>query len=1264
METLEVRKEGLGLHVKKFSVVLVVIFIALPLVLINLYMYRYYSFDLIGSFARSKVQEENTQHAKASVADSTNASYPPKEMPNGTSVNGVFVPAYGNGSSPQGELSPRNSLTDATLLNGSSDPGFGQPSGSRNDSTEPDTANVPDGKLTNQHLAGAYAEGSDYGNRSSQLNGPSGAGPVSSRNDSSEPTRMDNGKYLNGLLAPGFDEGSCLSRYMSFLYRKSSPHKPSSYLLSKLRKYENLHEHCGPFTKSYNRSVKELQSNLIGKSRSCKYIVWIGSNGMGNRIISMASAFLYALLTNRVLLVDHRADMTDLFCEPFPNASWLLPVDFPLRKHFHRFKARRAYSSGSMRRENVINSSKELPPSFVFLSPPHLDCNLDQLFLCDQNQALLQKVPWLILSSDQYFSPSFFLVQSFKQEVSKLFPEKDTVFHNLGRYLFHPSNDVWRLVTKFYDAHLAKVDERIGLQVRVFSSKNTPYQLVMDQILACTQKTKLLPDLDTKKSPSSHSRKQISKAVLIASLTSRFYENISSMYFETPTVTGEVIRVYQPSHEEYQHKGDSMHNMKAWAEMYLLSLSDVLVTSAGSTFGYVAQGLGGLKPWILIKPQNRQIPDPPCQKDISMEPCFHYPPSYFCDAKEKVDSGSLAPYVRHCEDRKRGLLEVTVEPEALTAGTILTVIFKNDCSSSNKIPSGELLPAALRNGSDHEIASKNFSSQSTGMSDDKILLSPGLGNESSANVDSSGPTTVPDKKHNSTPTVSGISIESDSTSQDLKTSKIGFSEESSSRKGSSQHTDMAKDKLLDGLLAPGFDEGSCLSRYQSFLYRKSSPHKPSPYLLSKLRDYENLHKRCGPYTKHYSEAVKGLKSGHSSSRDCKYIAWIPANGLGNRMISLASTFLYAILTNRVLLGQHKHDMADVFCEPFPNSSWTLPTKFPLRSYDNVQFRHAHGYGTMLVNANRNLTTNSPPFYLYLNLDHSDFDLDKRSFYCDQTQAFLHEVPWLFLISDQYFAPSFFLIPSLKEEVSKMFPDKETIFFHLGRYLFHPSNKAWGLITRFYQAYLAKADEKIGLQIRVPHPKNIPFESITETILACTLKEKLLPEVDTQSSVVSPSENRTSKAIMIASLYPTFYENISSMYLSMPTVTGEVISVHQPSHEEYQHFGDSMHNIKALADIYLLSLTDVLVTSGTSTFGYVAQGLGALKPWILHKLGKEVPHPACVQDISHEPCFHYPPNYNECETNTTIDAGAVYPYLRHCKDHHVGVKLVRDQDREQ
>ena len=110
-----------------------------------------------------------------------------------------------------------------------------------------------------------------------------------------------------------------------------------------------------------------------------------------------------------------------------------------------------------------------------------------------------------------------------------------------------------------------------------------------------------------------------------------------------------------------------------------------------------------------------------------------------------------------------------------------------------------------------------------------------------------------------------------------------------------------KDKLLRGILTADFDEDSCLSRHQSSLYRKPLPYKPSEYLISKLRSYEILHRRCGPGTRAYKEATKNL--GHDDDNyasksvgECRYIVWVAAFGLGNRILTLASVFLYALLS--------------------------------------------------------------------------------------------------------------------------------------------------------------------------------------------------------------------------------------------------------------------------------------------------------------------------------------------------------------------------------
>ncbi|KAH7515982.1 hypothetical protein FEM48_Zijuj10G0086100 [Ziziphus jujuba var. spinosa] len=462
--------------------------------------------------------------------------------------------------------------------------------------------------------------------------------------------------WKNGLIASEFDKNSCLSKYQASIYRKMVPFKPSSYLISRLRSYEKLHKRCGPYTKLYNETLEQLNSGRSDGPTDCKYVVWISFSGLGNRILTIASAFLYALLTNRVLLVDPGNDMTDLFCEPFPETSWFLPLDFPIKDQFGDLDQKSTRCYGNMLKNNKLNTSTESLPSYLYLHLVHDYDDQDKLFFCDQDQSILQKVTWLMMKTDNYFVPSLFLIPSFEQELNKLFPEKGTVFHHLGRYLFHPSNQVWGLIVRYYQAYLAKADERIGIQIRTFETSPGPFQHVMDQVLACTVKEKLLPEVDTQSSsvpPSSGTPKL--KAVLITSLSSGYFEIVRNLYWENPAVTGDLIGVYQPSHEGHQQTEKQLHNRKAWAEIFLLSLSDVLVSSAWSTFGYVAQGLGGLKPWILYKPENQTAPDPPCRRVMSMEPCFHAPPFYDCKAKTGIDTGKLVPHVRHCEDMSWGL---------------------------------------------------------------------------------------------------------------------------------------------------------------------------------------------------------------------------------------------------------------------------------------------------------------------------------------------------------------------------------------------------------------------------------------------------------------------------------------------------------------------------------------------------------------------------------------------------------------------------------
>ncbi|XP_074590380.1 galactoside 2-alpha-L-fucosyltransferase-like [Curcuma longa] len=464
------------------------------------------------------------------------------------------------------------------------------------------------------------------------------------------------------------------------------------------------------------------------------------------------------------------------------------------------------------------------------------------------------------------------------------------------------------------------------------------------------------------------------------------------------------------------------------------------------------------------------------------------------------------------------------------------------------------------------------------------------------------------------------------------------------------------EKLLGGLLSPDFQEASCVSRYQSSLFWHSN-RTPSSYLLHKLRSYEALHKKCGPNAELFNRSLQHLTvggggggGGGGGNSECNYLVWLPSDGLGNQLIALVSTFLYALLNDRVLLLSIPTGLHGTFCEPFPDSSWALPSDFPIHNLDTRDFysESPRSYGYLLKNKVISTEMASLPPYLYLHLSHDAGDSDKM-FYCDDAQPLLQNFAWLFLRSNQYFAPALFLMPQYDQELSELFPEKETVFHHLGRYLLHPTNAVWGYVTRFYEAYLASAKDRVGIQVRIFPNAPVKFELMLDQIINCTLKEGILPEtqLEAPASSSTPAMGTKPKAVLVASLQTGYSDTLQTMYYERATATGEVVGVYQPSHEELQHTEQQGHNAKALAEIFLLSFSDTLVTSAFSTFGYVAQALGGLRPWILLRPDNGG-STACRRASSMEPCFQFAPTY-DCKAGRDVDKGKVVPHVRHCED---------------
>uniref|UniRef100_A0A0D9WN65 Fucosyltransferase n=1 Tax=Leersia perrieri TaxID=77586 RepID=A0A0D9WN65_9ORYZ len=472
-------------------------------------------------------------------------------------------------------------------------------------------------------------------------------------------TRSESKKdvLLGGLLLPGFDEKSCASRYQSVYYRKNMTRPPSPHLIRRLRRQEALQRRCGPGTAPYRRASDRLKpgrnggggDGFVATVDGCRYLVLISYRGLGNRILAIASAFLYAMLTDRVLLVDPGKTMPDLFCEPFHGTSWLLPGDFPL-ENFRDLgeDAPESYGNVAVNRSGSVTGLR-----FVYAHLDHDASPANKLVYCDDHREFLHRMQWVVLRTDSYITSGIFLNPAYKEELDLMFPRKDSVFYLLSRYLFHPTNDVWGMVTRFYDSYLKNADERLGIQIRVFDG-DKPFQHILDQILACTSQENLLPGVvNAGDTPPVVTTTKRSKAVLMTGLNSWYHDSIREMYWRSASTNGEVVSVHQPSHEEHQAFFRSIHDMKALAEMYLLSLTDKIVTSGWSTFGYVGSGLGGLTPYITIKPENHTVPNPPCVKAMSMEPCNHGPPYFECTKREinkVLDTGNLVPHVRSCED--------------------------------------------------------------------------------------------------------------------------------------------------------------------------------------------------------------------------------------------------------------------------------------------------------------------------------------------------------------------------------------------------------------------------------------------------------------------------------------------------------------------------------------------------------------------------------------------------------------------------------------
>lgn len=188
------------------------------------------------------------------------------------------------------------------------------------------------------------------------------------------------------------------------------------------------------------------------------------------------------------------------------------------------------------------------------------------------------------------------------------------------------------------------------------------------QILSCMRGSNLLPNVtrnqEQEEQPEPYHNEKgnstTSVSIVVTSLHKEFYEAVRQFYEgNAATESGQIVDVHTPSHEGMQLSNSVEHNKVALADMYLLSFSDALLTSAWSTFGYVAHGIAGVTPWILTKTREHTAAEYEedirvngnCKLGESLEPCLHVPPKMDCEYKGWYpNAGTILPFIKTCED--------------------------------------------------------------------------------------------------------------------------------------------------------------------------------------------------------------------------------------------------------------------------------------------------------------------------------------------------------------------------------------------------------------------------------------------------------------------------------------------------------------------------------------------------------------------------------------------------------------------------------------
>ena len=328
----------------------------------------------------------------------------------------------------------------------------------------------------------------------------------------------------------------------------------------------------------YVEKHKSATTGSKKDSENHKYIVYVsgGNDGYGNRLPGVAMAFLWALLTDRVLLVHWR--------DTFPNpASW---GKFQPGVEMDVDKLRDSLSD-KMLQYVPIGSSASCGNSNKKGSSSSNGCAMivrddyAKIATKDLNQQYPEKV--LLFKSDDYAMPLLVNNEHYKEQVKALFNNKHAnVFGHIARWLLTPSPKIQKTVDRTFES-LGKYN--FGMHLRMQKPMpaggdkgvKVPEPEVFFRFARMRAEALGFPASDT--------------VFYLASDDARARDRATE-YFNKRGLTVRFMQGIKFGNDGDRTSVESLQN--AIAEMRVLSMCDEIVGSYGSSFSAVAASWGAI----------------------------------------------------------------------------------------------------------------------------------------------------------------------------------------------------------------------------------------------------------------------------------------------------------------------------------------------------------------------------------------------------------------------------------------------------------------------------------------------------------------------------------------------------------------------------------------------------------------------------------------------------------------------------------------------